>query len=110
MIQGCLVAICSVGLVLLGLLILGQCSADDEEEWPPCISRWDGSHRGVTLALKRSLHDPGSYEHVDTSRRGNTWTMRYRAKNAFGALMLGCVTFEGSAHDKRCRVTNFREC
>ena len=64
------------------------------EDW---ASAWDGSIYAVNAAVKERLKDPGSFKHVETK-----WTasplnagydygvvMTYRAKNSFGALVLG---------------------
>lgn len=56
------------------------------------FSTWDGSHNAIAKLVKNSLHDPGSYKHVQT----NYWDMKdhlvikmkYRANNAFGAKVL----------------------
>jgi hypothetical protein len=60
------------------------------------FSSWDGSHRKLVDLVKKSLNDPGSFDHVETK----FWDMgddnivvlmTYRAKNGFGALVLGSV-------------------
>lgn len=61
------------------------------------FSAWDGSHSALESYLKKHLNDPGSYEHVKTTYRdagavGEDMILvecTYRAKNAFGALILG---------------------
>lgn len=73
-----------------------------------CLSGWDGSHRGLVDAVKKNLNDPRSFEHDET----RTWPvnedgrnrilMTYRAKNGFGALMLGKAT--GSFDNTTCNV------
>lgn len=63
------------------------------------FSSWDGSHRALVSYLKEHLNDPGSYQHVKTTYRdagavGVDMLLvecTYRAKNAFGALVLGQV-------------------
>ncbi|REF69741.1 MULTISPECIES: hypothetical protein [Paracoccus] len=74
-----------------------------------CLSGWDGSHRGLVTQVKERLHDPHSFEHDKTQ----TWPvqpdgrnqilMTYRAKNGFGALMLGKAV--GSFDNETCDVT-----
>lgn len=59
------------------------------------FSPWDGSHRGLVTYLKERLNDADSFEHVST----NYWdmgtylivNMKYRAKNPYGAYMLGFI-------------------
>lgn len=51
----------------------------------------------VTMYFKRELHDPDSYEHVESTEpvvQGLFWVIRtrYRAKNAFGAKVLTTST------------------
>ena len=64
------------------------------------FSKLDGSHKELVRRVKEALHDPRSFEHVDTRYTDNTATatttdlivwMDYRAKNALGALVLGQV-------------------
>ena len=52
----------------------------------------------VTMYLKEVLHDPDSYEHVESSdpvAQGTYWVIqtRYRAKNVLGAKVLKTSTF-----------------
>lgn len=65
------------------------------------VSGWDGSHHGATRAIKSMLHDPSSYEHVDTKvltvGNKNVVKVTYRAKNALGAKVLGTATYEVSS-------------
>jgi len=59
------------------------------------LSAWDGSFPPLVEALKQRLNDAGSFEHVRTTytidRNNITIFMTYRAKNAFGAKMLGKI-------------------
>jgi hypothetical protein len=56
------------------------------------FSTWDGSHTALKNLIKSNMHDPSSFEHVETKY----WTMsdhivvltRFRGKNAFGAMVL----------------------
>lgn len=60
------------------------------------FSAWDGSYRPLESKVKEVLHDPSSFEHLDTLYRINVKDkkpfaiikMTYRAKNGFGALRL----------------------
>lgn len=56
------------------------------------FSEWDGSHREVEKLVKSNLHDPKSFEHVETTFKvlnADTMfvVMVYRAKNAFGGVV-----------------------
>src|SRR5690606_11796153 len=56
-----------------------------------CLSSWDGSHRELVKLVKQNMHNPKSFEHVDT-RYGITGdyagiVMVYRGTNAFGAIV-----------------------
>lgn len=52
---------------------------------------WDGSHRELTKRIKRLMHDPGSYDHVETAY----WDMgdhlvartEFRGRNMFGGVV-----------------------
>ena len=61
------------------------------------FSIWNGSHRALTGQNKANLKDPSSFEHVETRYTDHgddtlTVTTHYRAKNSFGALVVGHVT------------------
>lgn len=60
------------------------------------FSFWDGHHTALVDLLKEHLNDPKSFEHVKTTYTDNgdslTIFMTYRAKNAFGGLVLQNVT------------------
>ncbi len=72
-----------------------------------CLSGWDGSHLDLVSEVKRRLNDPRSFEHAET----RTWSvtpegrnqilMTYRARNGFGAMMLGKAvgTFDNETCD-----------
>lgn len=61
------------------------------------FSQWDGSNYDLVKLVKANLNDPKSFEHVQTTWKNygvGTYIeiqMTYRAKNAFGALVLGSV-------------------
>lgn len=71
------------------------------------FSVWDGSHTGVTQAIKASMNDPKSYDHVETVfwDRGDYLLIRtrFRGKNAFGGVILNTVNakvdFQGNVLD-----------
>lgn len=60
-----------------------------------CLSAWDGSHRELVNALKNTLREPDSFEHIDTritpvSDEGyHVLMMNYRARNGFGGMNVG---------------------
>ncbi|MBD3339395.1 MAG: hypothetical protein GF353_09820 [Candidatus Lokiarchaeota archaeon] len=62
-----------------------------KEEIGKHFSAWDGSHRGLTAYIKKSMHDPSSYEHVETVYwdRGDHLIVKttFRGKNAFGGVV-----------------------
>ena len=61
------------------------------------FSGWDGSHRGLVAMIKKNMHDPKSFEHVET----RFWIlnngailrvqMTYRGNNAFGNPIIETV-------------------
>lgn len=60
------------------------------------FSFWDGSHIALTRAIKDAMHNPKSYEHVDTTYidRGDYLevTTVYRGTNTFGGIVKDSVT------------------
>ena len=70
-----------------------------EEIWKERIqkhfSAWDGSHRGLTEIIKKSMNDPGSYEHEETVYwdKGDHLIVKttFRGKNAFGGVVKNWV-------------------
>jgi hypothetical protein len=61
------------------------------------FSKLDGSHILLTKMIKKDLHDPSSYQHVNTqyTQTGEHITVltQYHAANAFGALTLSHIKF-----------------
>jgi len=59
------------------------------------FSKLDGRHIKLVQLIKPRLNDPKSFEHVEThySRQGDDIIvfMTYRAKNQYGAVMMGSV-------------------
>jgi hypothetical protein len=59
------------------------------------FSAWDGSHRGLTEIIKKSMNDPDSYEHVETIYwdKGDHLIVKttFRGKNAFGGVVKNWV-------------------
>jgi len=60
------------------------------------FSSWDGSHRGLTRLIKESMHNPDSYEHVETRFRDDGKSIfvitEYRGTNAFGGTVVGSIS------------------
>lgn len=56
------------------------------------FSAWDGSHIKLEKAIKLSLADPNSYEHISTKHNVEDDTINvittFRAKNAFGGFVV----------------------
>lgn len=72
-------------------------AAEEYQEWiERQFSFWDGSNRHLVKLVKENLHDPKSFEHVETVYWDNgdhlIVKMTYRANNAFGGLILQNVT------------------
>ena len=58
---------------------------------------WDGSHVVLTRAIKLSMNDPSSYEHVETRYReepDNSLVVltKFRGRNGFGGMVVNSVT------------------
>lgn len=62
-----------------------------------CLSSWDGSHRDLVRALKLTLRDPDSFEHIETKitpvndKGEHGLMMNYRARNGFGGMNVGSL-------------------
>lgn len=74
-----------------------------------CLSAWDGSHQTFKLAVRDSMRNPPSFEHMETritpvNEKGqHTLLMKYRAENGFGGMNTGVAT--GLVDSKTCRAT-----
>lgn len=59
------------------------------------FSQWDGSHRGLERIIKKSMNDPDSYKHDETSYvdMGDYIVVKtsFRGKNAFGGVVRNWV-------------------
>lgn len=68
-----------------------------------CLSGWDGSHPKLKNAIKASLRNPRSFEHVNTVRSpvddNGTYglIMTYRAENGFGGMNVEAIGVEVDA-------------
>jgi hypothetical protein len=62
------------------------------------FSFWDGSHNNLVAFVKERMHNPKSFEHVETTFAdggidyGVIVTMRYRGTNTFGAIVTNSIT------------------
>lgn len=79
--------------------------AENKRKGFHCLGGWNGDQRYVTKAIKENLNDPGSFDYeeirvtpVENGR--HNFIMTYRAKNGFGALVMG--TAEGSYSNADC--------
>jgi hypothetical protein len=77
-----------------------------KEEIEKCFSAWDGSHNNLELLVKKSMNDPESYEHDQTtySDKGDHLIvkMTFRGKNAFGGVVKSTVIAKTALN---CNVT-----
>ncbi len=69
---------------------------NSDEQIMKYFSAWDGSHRGLTRFIKKTMNDPGSYKHIDTLvvDKGSYLIVKttYRGKNGFGAIVKGFIS------------------
>ena len=62
------------------------------------FSFWDGSHTTLVAFVKERMHNPKSFEHVETRFAdggidyGVIVTMKYRGTNTFGAIVTNTIT------------------
>jgi hypothetical protein len=126
--EGCLKVAAIVMAVLVGLAVLGAVvgpadpetpdasTAKDEEERRKagfhCLSGWDGSHRELVDALKDSLRDPDSFEHIETKitpadeKGEHVLLMRYRARNGFGGMNVGALMAKVQNSDCSAKIVS----
>jgi ribosomal protein L37E len=68
-----------------------QSKKEREQKIKNNFSAWDGSHIGLTKYIKNAMHDPDSYEHVETKYwdKGNHLIIltTFRGKNGFGGVV-----------------------
>lgn len=84
-------------------------AAEDKRKGFHCLSNWDGSSPSIERELKKRMHDPDSYEHVETlvtpEHNGlHEYAVTYRASNGFGALRLYKVG--GEFRNEGCLVVS----
>ena len=62
------------------------------------FSAWDGSHYNLERYIKNSMHNPDSYEHVETKYIDkDTYIVvitKFRGTNAFGAVVTNSMAAE----------------
>lgn len=74
------------------------------------FSVWDGSHTNLVDLVEKSLNDKKSFEHVETTYKDMgdhlIIKMSYRAKNAFGGLILQNITAKSDYKTNTISVTS----
>ncbi|KQZ56275.1 hypothetical protein ASD54_25370 [Rhizobium sp. Root149] len=77
-----------------------------------CLSAWNSSNPILIQAVKGSLRDPESFQHVSTSvmpvdpSGQHSITMQYRARNGFGGMNVGYVV--GKFRNSDCHFTEIK--
>lgn len=99
-----------VALLIAGLIIFGEKSSLPNTSQPDqsaeaFFSGWNGANKELVSAVKAGMHDPDSFEHVETryTDRGDSFgiLMTFRGTNGFG----GTVTQQVTANiDKQTRT------
>lgn len=99
-----------VALLIAGVMIFGEKSPLPNTNQPDqsaeaFFSGWNGSNKELVSTVKAGMHDPDSFEHVETryTDRGDSFgiLMTFRGTNGFG----GTVTQQVTANiDKQTRT------
>jgi hypothetical protein len=106
--KGCGIGCLSVIVIFVILYMIGSFSTDTTKSTAPKtkeetrkeqieknFSVWDGSHRGLTEVIKKSMNDPSSYEHEETVYwdKGDHLIVKttFRGTNAFGGVVKNWV-------------------
>lgn len=77
-----------------------------------CLSVWDGSSTRLVEAVKRTLRDPSSFEHISTNTSPvdgngkNSISMTFRARNGFGGMTSGLAMAEMVNNTCEVKVTS----
>lgn len=76
-----------------------------------CLKGWDGEHRELVKLVKENMHNPKSFEHVET-RYGVTGdyagiVMTYRGTNMYGAVVTNSIKAKVSLED--CSIISVEE-
>lgn len=95
-----MIAMCIVGFIFYAHFTVNKEPLTDAERHKQRIqgqfSAWDGSHRNLTDFIKRSMHNPASYEHVTTRyvNKGDHLIIvtSFRGTNAFGGVVQNTLT------------------
>ncbi len=80
-----------------------QKEAEDLASGEHCLSGWDGSFPRLKTAVKKSLRNPKSFDHISTARspvdKKGTFAliMTYRAENGFGGMNVDAAGVEVDA-------------
>lgn len=73
-------------------------AASQEQRMKEQFSAWDGSHHGVVAAVKATMKNPASFEHVETryvdTGKGLRVIMTFRGTNSFGGVVPNRVIAE----------------
>lgn len=102
--KGCGIGCLLIIIIIVVLYMVSSFSSDPTKNTAPKtkeetrkeqikknFSAWDGSHRGLTELIKKTMNDPGSYEHVETvyEDKGDHLVVKttFRGKNAFGGVV-----------------------
>ena len=74
------------------------------------FSPWDGSHKSLTKIIKKSLDDPGSYEHVRTRYDDRVVNLvvstTYRSKGAAGDTVTSTMTAKFDLNGKLLEIVS----
>lgn len=84
--------------------------AEDEAKLADCLSFFAGDVTDLTERVKERLHNPDSFEHVETTFFGVTGAntfMTFRAENGFGAIRSNSVS--ARVDPDTCKVTSLGE-
>ena len=67
-------------------------AAEEKRKGLHCLSGWDGAHTAFKQEIKKSMRDPGSFEHIETrigpvtDKGAHLLVMEFRAGNGFGGM------------------------
>lgn len=116
---GTLLLIGIVAFILIGIFSSNDRSAPSAPKTPEQLrkerieknfSAWDGSHRGLTEIIKKSMNDPSSYEHEETVYwdKGDHLIVKttFRGKNAFGGVVKNWVMAKVDLNGNVIEVTS----
>lgn len=90
-----------VALLVAGVFIFGEKSPLPDTGQPQqtaeaFFSGWNGENKELVTAVKSGMHDPKSFEHVETRYKDNGdsfgMLMTFRGTNGFGAVVTQQVT------------------